>query len=102
MTVEDNGSGMSLDTITGAWLEVGTNSKRGKENRIRSPLYNRLPLGEKGVGRLAVQKLGRQLEVISRQQGSPEYKFDINWDQLIGSSKYLNDQLSVKVTEHKT
>ncbi|AZG87689.1 hypothetical protein N032_19580 [Pseudomonas syringae pv. pisi str. PP1] len=101
VTVEDNGSGMSLDTITGAWLEVGTNSKRGKENRIRSPLYNRLPLGEKGVGRLAVQKLGRQLEVISRQQGSPEYKFDINWDQLIGSSKYLNDQLSVKVTEHK-
>lgn len=98
--VEDNGSGMSLSVITGAWLEVGTDSKRSAEKRIRSTIFNRLPLGEKGVGRLAVQKLGKKLQVITKQDGSPEYEFNIDWDVLIGSSKYLNDNLSVEVIEH--
>jgi signal transduction histidine kinase len=97
--VEDNGSGMNLSVITGAWLEVGTDSKRTAQNRKRSSIFNRLPLGEKGVGRLAVQKLGKKLQVITKEEGSPEYEFNIDWDALIGSSKYLNDNLSVEVTE---
>ncbi|PUB39615.1 ATP-binding protein [Pseudomonas sp. GV047] len=97
--VEDNGSGMSLSVITGAWLEVGTDSKRTAQNRKRSKLFNRLPLGEKGVGRLAVQKLGKKLQVITREENSTEYEFNIDWDVLIGSSKYLNDSLSVEVIE---
>ena len=44
--VEDNGCGMSLSVITGAWLEVGTDSKRATQNRKRSELFNRLPLGD--------------------------------------------------------
>lgn len=100
--VEDNGSGMSLSVITGAWLEVGTDSKRTTQNRKRSAVFHRLPLGEKGVGRLAVQKLGKKLQVITREEGSAEYEFNIDWDVLIGSSKYLNDNLSVEVTERVT
>ncbi|QAY89359.1 hypothetical protein CUN63_05170 [Pseudomonas sp. ACM7] len=73
--VEDNGSGMNLSVITGAWLEVGTDSKRTAQNRKRSKIFNRLPLGEKGVGRLAVQKLGKKLQVITKEEGSPEYEF---------------------------
>lgn len=102
ITIEDNGSGMSLEVITGAWLEVGTDSKRGTTNRIRSKRHSRLPLGEKGVGRLAVQKLGKQLQIFTRRENSPEYEFNINWDELIGSSKYLNDQLSVDIKTHAT
>ena len=83
--VEDNGCGMSLSVITGAWLEVGTDSKRATQNRKRSELFNRLPLGEKGVGRLAVQKIGKKLQVITKEKNSAEYEFNIDWDALIGS-----------------
>lgn len=100
--VEDNGSGMNLSVITGAWLEVGTDSKRSAQNRKRSKIFNRLPLGEKGVGRLAVQKLGKKLQVITKESNSAEYEFNIDWDVLIGSSKYLNDNLSVEVIERPT
>lgn len=99
--VEDNGSGMAIDTIANIWLEVGTDSKRSKEGRTRSKAYNRLPLGEKGVGRLAVQKLGKVLKVVTRQENSLECEFLINWEELIGGSKYLDSKLSVKVTQHQ-
>ena len=58
ITVLDNGSGMTMQAIEHGWLEIGTDSKR-LAHRIRSPLLRRMPLGEKGVGRLAVQKLGK-------------------------------------------
>ena len=97
--VTDNGIGMSADTIESAWLEIGTDSKRKKLARSRSPM-GRLPLGEKGVGRLAVQKLGEMLKLTTCQAGQPEYEFSINWTQLIDSARYLGDGLQVEVEEN--
>jgi signal transduction histidine kinase len=99
IVVSDNGYGMSAETIEKAWLEIGTDSKRGKTARARSPL-GRLPLGEKGVGRLAVQKLGQQLKLTTREKGQPEYQFSINWASLIDSARYLGDGLRVEVDEY--
>lgn len=99
IVVSDNGSGMSAETIENAWLEIGTDSKRRKTARKRSPM-GRLPLGEKGVGRLAVQKLGESLRLITRQAGQAEYEFTINWTELIDSARYLGDGLQVAVDEH--
>ena len=55
ITIEDNGCGMSLETIEKSWLEIGTDFKRGKNKKI-SRKYKRNSLGEKGVGRLADRK----------------------------------------------
>lgn len=101
VTIEDNGTGMSLDTLVNAWLEVGTDSKRSNAGKKRSVLFNRKPLGEKGVGRLAVQKLGQTLKLITRQAGGSEYEFIINWGNLISSSKYLDEKLQVKIQENE-
>lgn len=84
------GSGMSKDTIINKWMEIGTDSKR-KENRQRSQMYKRLPLGEKGVGRLAVHKLGSKLKVITRALGSNEFQIKIDWPSLINQSNYIED-----------
>ena len=97
--VSDNGTGMSAETIESAWLEIGTDSKRKKTARPRSPM-GRLPLGEKGVGRLAVQKLGEKLKLTTCHAGQPEYEFSINWTQLIDSARYLGDGLRVEVEEN--
>lgn len=72
IVVSDNGTGMTADTIEHAWLEIGTDAKRTKGERKRTPM-GRVPLGEKGVGRLAVQKLGAQVKLTTRHEGSPEY-----------------------------
>lgn len=100
IVVEDNGSGMSFETIVNAWLEVGTDSKRSASGKKRSPIFHRNPLGEKGVGRLAVQKLGKNLRIITRQKPGNEIEFRINWDELISSSKYLDNKIKVKITKN--
>ena len=97
--VSDNGVGMSEQTIENAWLEIGTDSKRNKATRPRSTMGRR-PLGEKGVGRLAVQKLGEKLKLTTCQVGNPEYEFLINWTELIDSARYLGDGLQVEVEEN--
>lgn len=99
IVVSDDGFGMSADTIETAWLEIGTDSKRSKSARPRSPM-GRLPLGEKGVGRLAVQKLGEKLKLTTRQDGQSEYEFAINWTALIDSARYLGDGLQVEIREN--
>ncbi|MBX3671269.1 MAG: ATP-binding protein [Rhodocyclaceae bacterium] len=101
ITVNDNGAGMSAGTIETAWLEIGTDSKRRAATRQRSAM-GRLPLGEKGVGRLAVQKLGEKVTLTTREAGQPEYEFYINWGQLIDSARYLGDGLHVSVEENST
>ena len=53
ITVLDAGEGMDGDILRTAWLEIGTDYKdallKNKDTR-RSPEYNRLRLGENGIG----------------------------------------------------
>ncbi len=79
--VEDSGTGMDRKTITSVWLEPGTDyRKRQKEAGERTPIFNRLPLGEKGVGRFAAHKLGRNITLVSRKKNQPEVFVEINWE----------------------
>lgn len=87
---DHNGHGMDKDTILKKWMEIGTDSKRNS-NKKRSLRFNRLPLGEKGVGRLAVHKLGSKLIINTKSQNHPEFKIQIDWPSLIGTAGYLED-----------
>lgn len=91
ISIKDNGFGMNLKTIENKWLELGTNSKRGDNRKPTPPPFNRLPLGEKGVGRLAVHKLGTKLKLVTRSEGHPKYTINVDWPKLIESSEYIND-----------
>lgn len=100
IVVQDDGFGMTLDDLRSKWLVLATDSKRGDQRRRRSPIHNRLPLGEKGVGRVAAFKLGRQLSVVTRKIGERECALNINLDELIGQGTFL-DQLSVEIEERE-
>lgn len=97
ISIKDDGCGMSMDDIESKWLEVGTDSKRGIKGKTPSKRFKRLPLGEKGVGRLAIQKLGGSVKLVTRVSKAPELEFNIVWDDLIGGGKYLDQGLSVSV-----
>lgn len=95
--VEDDGEGMDLNTIKSVWLEIGTDFKRGKK-RKPSNKFGRTSLGEKGVGRLAVHKLGRKFLLETQKEGSPKvHKIEIDWAELIASHEYIQD-LSVQIS----
>jgi anti-sigma regulatory factor (Ser/Thr protein kinase) len=85
-----DGHGMNKDTILEKWMEIGTESKRNS-NWVKSPKLNRLPLGEKGVGRLAVHKLGAIMQMNTKREGFPEVKITIDWPQVIGDATYIED-----------
>ena len=62
---------LTSEVIENVWLEPGTDHRKPIDengNRIinRSPIFNRVPMGEKGVGRFAVHKLGNIIKLITR------------------------------------
>ena len=60
--VSDNGHGMTYDDFANRWMRVGSTHKVAEK---ASPKLQRPLTGSKGVGRLAVQFLARELELQS-------------------------------------
>lgn len=78
ISISDNGIGMSFEDIRDKWMVIGTSSKR------RSPLspkpFERKCVGEKGIGRFAVDKLGDRLCITTKKEGEDNWlSVNINW-----------------------
>lgn len=101
ISISDDGSGMSLDDLQNKWLILATDSKRGKDNRRRSPKFERLPLGEKGIGRIAAFKLGNKLALTTRAAEQKECSLSINLQELLDQGAFL-ENLNVSIDEHDT
>lgn len=90
--IEDNGSGMDKDVIRGPWSEPAHGGKQMKKDNLGQTPKGRTPLGEKGVGRFATQKLGKRLEMITKTEGSAsELYVKIDWDAFDKSDAYLDE-----------
>lgn len=63
--VEDNGTGMDLATIRDGWLTISNSLKRKLKKEKKTTKRGRTPLGDKGLGRLGVQRLGDNVEIIT-------------------------------------
>lgn len=80
--VQDNGTGMNRETIRKGWLQLGGAEKRGVGNARTDK--GRMPLGEKGIGRLAAFKLGDVLTLVTKEEGADiEYEATIDLSQLL-------------------
>ena len=81
IVVRDDGSGMTVDTLRNDWMNPATPSKHlAKLDGLgRTPGKGRTLQGEKGIGRFAVLKLGREIRIASRQSANdPEAV--LTWD----------------------
>lgn len=83
LTIEDDGFGMSKEIIETVWLVVGTDNKKKK---LEPNQCGRIPLGEKGIGRLSIHKLGSKIKLISKTEISNEIELSIDWNQLYTAS----------------
>lgn len=72
--VEDDGHGMSAEVIENHWVNPATPVKRlGKlSGTARQTAAGRIIQGEKGIGRFALLKLGRDVHMVTRPGGSAD------------------------------
>lgn len=87
ITIYDDGSGMSLNTIKTAWMEPATIVKKVNKNSPGRRKYT----GEKGIGRFASAKLSSRLKIITREKNNNEVVADFNWDIFSQDDKYLDE-----------
>lgn len=96
ITIKDNGTGMSFTDIRDKWMVVGTNSKRA--SLYSEEPFNRKFVGEKGIGRFAVDKLGEKLLIRTKQKSDNNWlNVKIDWDEYENISDKSNSsrQLSL-------
>lgn len=96
ITIKDNGCGMSQDIIEKSWLRLGSDYKKKQLNeKIYSPKYGRLPIGEKGIGRLGLSKLGSVAKIVTKQKDLKELEFTVNWKDFEKSSNIESIQIQI-------
>lgn len=103
IVVRDNGDGMDLFTIENSWMEIGTDNKKNLlEEYIASnkkSALGRLPMGEKGIGRFGVHKLGNKITLVTRMLGKKEVVVKIDWT-IFEEFDYL-EQVPITVIERE-
>ncbi|MDE1332782.1 sensor histidine kinase [Vibrio aestuarianus] len=94
ITIEDDGMGMDADKLQNSFLVIGTPTKWiEKQAESDSEL-----LGEKGVGRLSMMRLGRYSKVKSAVEGDGhENLIDFDWKKFDDPKLFL-DQVEIQVT----
>ncbi|MGJ8716578.1 MAG: ATP-binding protein [Maribacter stanieri] len=96
--IEDDGYGMNADIVENVWLEPGSDFKTQKIIKLEvSPKFKRLPIGEKGIGRFGVHKLGNVIEMTSKSKNEKEVFVKIDWTDF-EKYKYL-DQVPITIIE---
>lgn len=98
--VTDDGTGMSPDVISEIWLVPGNDHRQRQRAELRrTPIHGRLPLGEKGLGRFAVHKLGERISMVTRADGYRECVVQIDWSELV-AKPYL-DEAKVEIIQRE-
>jgi len=77
--VEDDGVGMDLDVLDTGWLTISNRKKRELKEAKQTTPGGRTPLGDKGLGRLGVQRLGENLEVFTKCAKGAGYHLGFSW-----------------------
>jgi signal transduction histidine kinase len=92
MVIEDDGCGMSQEDLQKYWMVIGTANKI----KARKSVKNRVMTGEKGLGRLGLDRLCNATLVRSITDGASEgIELDVDW------TKYENEDARLEDVSHK-
>lgn len=88
LIISDNGAGMDSQTIRSSWMRLSTSDKG--DNPV-SERFKRLRAGRKGIGRFAVQRLGKSLILETEQEGEDHgNRVTFDWDSDFTAGTNLN------------
>lgn len=79
LIISDDGDGMTREELVHGFMRI---SSTGKFHNPTSKKFKRKRAGKKGIGRFAVQRLGKRLTIITQTENSHfALKLVIDWDQ---------------------
>src|SRR5258708_24534985 len=85
--VRDNGTGMSLSQFKRSFMFAGFSDK---PNQTQG--RDRVPTGEKGIGRIAADRLGQRLTVLTKTKSAiSAIQVDIDWSHFDSRTKKFSD-----------
>lgn len=96
--IEDDGDGMSFETIRDSWMNPASPNKYEKrlKHRIKTR-KGRIIQGEKGIGRYAVFQIGKKAEIYTRERiGGSQGGKEVNL--ITDLSKYTDELLYEKTS----
>lgn len=98
IVVSDNGHGMTFNEFKVYWMRIGSTHK---EKWHYSPKYKRILTGQKGVGRLAVQFLAKEmiLTTVSQSNSKERLRAFIRWEDAIKAGDLIKATAEYKI-EH--
>jgi hypothetical protein len=85
--VSDTGFGMTKDELVNLWLRIGFSSKRKSKNSN----LGRRKTGEKGIGRISTDRLGANLELLTKTEKDGIIGLKVNWDEFDTEGKDVFD-----------
>ena len=86
--IADNGEGMDLPAFQRDWMRPGYSKKAG----YKPPSGKRVPVGEKGLGRLAAGRLGGTLDVYTRPKQNVHWLHaHLQWSDFEDMMRDLDD-----------
>ncbi|WP_179888887.1 ATP-binding protein [Bacillus cereus] len=87
--LEDDGDGMTYEELEQGFFTIGTDIKKKQKNSLEYK-NDRLPLGEKGIGRLAAQRLSKMLFIETTNINSNKTNVvRVNWADFINKGANL-------------
>lgn len=78
LEIEDDGQGMTKATIDDVWCLVATPFKENNPLARKGKKVRRVA-GEKGLGRLAMARLGTQLQLITKSASDHPWEVKVDW-----------------------
>ena len=85
--LRDGGDGMSYSDIERGWLTVSASSKRNMKRLGKVTKKGRTPLGDKGLGRLSTQRLGRNLDLFTKKENGSGHHVSFSWTDFSDGSR---------------
>lgn len=85
--VADNGFGMTREELINYWLRIGFSSKR----KSKQSSLGRRKTGEKGIGRISTDRLGANLELLTKTEKDSIIGLKVNWNEFDTEGKDVFD-----------
>lgn len=100
IVIEDIGNGMNYTQLQEGFFTVGTDIKKNSKAVMKDDgKSERIPLGEKGIGRLSAQRLGRVMLVETTSKDSDiTYIMLVNWEDFYRANKKIEE---INIPEYK-
>ena len=93
----DSGCGMPMETIEACWMRIGTDDKL---LNAYSPT-GRVKSGAKGIGRFALNRLGKRAQMLTRKVNNPALIWSVDWDAFTRPGINVND-ITAEIEEVST